>query len=551
MSTPPATGRKKAAPAEEAPYTPPRNAFRERLLAPDSFAISFELVPGRGPRGKNVEWVLDFAKKVQAHPGLIDCVSLTDNVGGNVKISPDVLGHELTELGIETMIHFSCKDKNRNFIASRAFQLERLGIRTLLALTGDAPIEGYKGQAKPTFDLDSVVLCDLLREMNAGLPDPKAPSGRVPPTHFFIGAVVSPYKRREAELLTQYYKLHRKVRFGAQFVVSQLGYDSRKVDELARYARQDPLLKSVPLMGNVYILSRPVAQAMHRNLVPGCVVTKELLGRCEDWAREKDKGKRRFLELAARQVAILRGLDYRGVHLGGFNLKFEDVKFVIEISRELEENWRTFTSDIQFAQEGEFYYFERDPATGLNSDRPVDRARTGSNGWHLGFRLVDLVHHGVFEPGSRAFEAAQGAARELDRAPALREWFYTVERYAKQLTNDCRECGDCSLPDLAQLCPESQCGKFLRNGPCGGTAQGQCEVHPEVECIYVRAYERLKAVGKEEWLRDMPLITRDWALDHSSSWLNYFLGRDHQHVKTPWPQPEAGQSPAAQPSAAH
>ena len=532
----------------ELPYIPPPNRFKEKLTQPEAFAVSFELVPGRGPRGKNVEWVIDFANKVQQHPGLIDCVSLTDNVGGNVRISPDVLGHELTEMGIDALIHFSCKDKNRNFVVSRAFQLERLGIRNILCLTGDAPLEGYKGQAKPTFDLDSVVLSSLLKDMNVGLPDARSPSGRTQPTHFYAGAVVSPFKLREAELMTQYYKLHRKVRFGAEFIVSQLGYDSRKVDELHRYMKSQPDLKEVPLLGNVYVLSKPVAQAMHKNLVPGCVVTNRLLGRCEEWAREKDKGKRRFLEFAAQQLAILRGLGYSGAHIGGFNVKFEDVKYLIEVSRDLEEDWRTFAREIQYAQEGEYYYFERDAETGLNTDRPVDRTQTGSGSLHSGFRITDFLHHTVFDPGTKLFEAAQGVARVMDKSALLRHLVEVGEKYAKQITNDCRECGDCALPDLAFLCPESQCGKFLRNGPCGGTAQGQCEVHPEIECIYVRAYDRLKAVGRETWLRDMPLITRDWALDHSSSWLNYFLGRDHQHVKTPWPKPE---TKGGEPAAAH
>lgn len=544
--------KRKALPAEPpAPEPVPENKFRDKLREPDSFTVSFELVPGRGPRGKNVEWILDFAKQVAQHPGLIDCLSLTDNVGGNVKISPDVLGHELREMGIDAMIHFSCKDKNRNFIVSRALQLERLGIHNILCLTGDAPIEGYKGQAKPTFDVDSVVLADMLRAMNEGLPEERVPGGRTPPTHFNIGAVVSPFKRLEAELMTQYYKLHRKVRFGAQFIISQLGYDSRKVDELARYMRLQPDLKDVPLMGNVYILTKGVANAMHNNFVPGCVVTKELLGRCQEWARDKATGKRRFLEMAAQQVAMLRGLDYRGVHLGGFNLKFEDVKFVIELSRELEEDWRSFVREVAFAQENEFYYFQRDPETGLNLDAPVDRAKTGAGGLHVGFRLTDLIHHLVFEPGTKTFAALQSAAREIDKSPSLKHLVAVGEKYAKQVTNDCRECGDCSLPDLAFLCPESQCGKFLRNGPCGGTAQGQCEVHPEVPCIYVRAYERLKAVGREAWLKDMPLITRDWALDHQSSWLNFYLGRDHQHAPTPWPKPEEEGGAAAKPKPAH
>jgi hypothetical protein len=71
-----------------------------------------------------------------------------------------------------------------------------------------------------------------------------------------------------------------------------------------------------------------------------------------------------------------------------------------------------------------------------------------------------------------------------------------------------------------------------------------CEVYPDRECIYFRAYNRLKLVGREEELRDMPVVTRDWALWRQPSWITYFLGRDHMHVEIPerWkpkPPPEA------------
>ena len=64
---------------------------------------------------------------------------------------------------------------------------------------------------------------------------------------------------------------------------------------------------------------------------------------------------------------------------------------------------------------------------------------------------------------------------------------------------DCRDCGDCSLPEIAYLCPESQCVKNQRNGPCGGTRDGKCEVGDK-ECIWALAYERLKAYGEEDEL---------------------------------------------------
>jgi methylenetetrahydrofolate reductase (NADPH) len=102
-----------------------------------------------------------------------------------------------------------------------------------------------------------------------------------------------------------------------------------------------------------------------------------------------------------------------------------------------------------------------------------------------------------------------------------------VERLSKMFLFDCQDCGDCSLPDIAYLCPESQCAKNQRNGPCGGTRDGLCEVNGFGDCIWLRAYERLKHEGKElELLSHVPVV-QNQALRKTSAWANNWLGRDH------------------------
>jgi methylenetetrahydrofolate reductase (NADPH) len=101
-----------------------------------------------------------------------------------------------------------------------------------------------------------------------------------------------------------------------------------------------------------------------------------------------------------------------------------------------------------------------------------------------------------------------------------------VEQAAKVPLFACKDCGDCSLPEIAYVCPESQCAKNQRNGPCGGTRDGLCEVY-DTECIWSEAYERLKAYGEEESMLDGPVVVKDNALAGTSAWANTFLGRDH------------------------
>ena len=103
-----------------------------------------------------------------------------------------------------------------------------------------------------------------------------------------------------------------------------------------------------------------------------------------------------------------------------------------------------------------------------------------------------------------------------------------LEHLIKLISNNCQQCGDCALFDLAYFCPMSQCPKNQRNGPCGGSFEGWCEVYPNKRrCLYVRAYERLKAYGEVGNLGRYEVPPCNWSLHHTSSWQNFYLGRDH------------------------
>ena len=117
--------------------------------------------------------------------------------------------------------------------------------------------------------------------------------------------------------------------------------------------------------------------------------------------------------------------------------------------------------------------------------------------------------------------------RRVEGGPRpLRKAAHALEQAAKVPLFGCKDCGDCSLPEIAYVCPESQCAKNQRNGPCGGTRDGICEVY-DTECIWSDAYERLKAYGEEESMLDGPVVVKDNALAGTSAWANTFLGRDH------------------------
>ena len=126
-------------------------------------------------------------------------------------------------------------------------------------------------------------------------------------------------------------------------------------------------------------------------------------------------------------------------------------------------------------------------------------------------------------------DARCGIASSSRRASGFVHW---VERWSKSALYACKDCGDCALFDAAYLCPVSQCPKDQRNGPCGGSFQGWCEVYPEDKlCIWVKAYLRLKSQNREDEIGRYLVPPCNWELHQTSSWINYFLGRDHNAKK--------------------
>src|SRR5512136_1763444 len=96
------------------------NRFQKSLTDPDRMAVAWELIPGRGAREKLQEGALMAAEQA-AKGGQIDAVTITDNPGGNPAILADYLGREILKLGIEPLLHFTCKDRNRNQIESQLY----------------------------------------------------------------------------------------------------------------------------------------------------------------------------------------------------------------------------------------------------------------------------------------------------------------------------------------------------------------------------------------------------------------------------------------------
>ena len=282
-------------------------ALRDLLAQPHRFIVVAELVTSRGviteSRGQRV---LKLAHEL-ADSDRVDVLSMTDNPAGNAMIAADTMGTDLISRGQEVIIHLACKDWNRNALESRAWKLASEGFDNVLALSGDAPVAGYKGAAAAVFDIDSVGLLRMYSDMNEARPRAD--------DDFCLGCVVTNHKRNENEVMPQLLKLRKKVDNGARFVITQIGYNARKDHELLRWMRDEGI--DVPVLANVFVLSPGAARAFNAGRVPGVQVSDELHAIVQRETAGPDGGHGFFLDLAARQVAIARGLGFRGAYLGG------------------------------------------------------------------------------------------------------------------------------------------------------------------------------------------------------------------------------------------
>ena len=503
--------------------------LRERFAKPGSFVVAAEIVTSRGALGAEGGKALGLARELATDPR-IDALSITDNPGGHAMLAPDALGTDLMTSGQEVIIHLACKDWNRHALESRGWQLASAGFDNVLALSGDYPVTGHDGLAAPVFDIDSVGLLNLFSEMNGGLRDERTPDTRLERTDFFLGCVVTNHKRHEREVVPQYLKLRKKARAGARFVINQIGYDTSKDDELLRWIRHDGL--ALHALANVYLLSPGAARVFNRGKIPGVVVSDELLELAERHGASPDRGRAFFVDLAAKHVAVARGLGFDGVYLGG-HMPAATFGEILDLAETFAGDWRGVAREIRFPLDGEFYLFEADPETGLSSDElsasylESKRRRKTDLRVPIRYRVSRRMHDAVFADDAPLFPAGAAFYRTLERAPRpVRTFAHGLEHAAKLPMFGCRDCGDCSLPDVAYACPESQCAKNQRNGPCGGTRDGLCEVYYS-ECIWSQAYERLKAYGEEESMLDGPVVVKDNALARTSAWSNAFLRRDH------------------------
>jgi methylenetetrahydrofolate reductase (NADPH) len=343
---------------------------------------------------------------------------------------------------------------------------------------------------------------------------------------FVTGCAVSPFKYTEAETMVQYKKLHRKIEAGTSFAITQLGYDVDKYDELLMYKREQNI--NIPALASLYLLEKGSARAMHNGRVPGVHVSKRLLDSIlQDW--DDGTGRKRAVERTARLGVVLKGIGYNGIHIGGIHKSFDTVCEILDRMQEIEHNWQEYREEFQENEKNGFYLYKpkAEPRNGNATKEEIKLNFT--EGAH--YLFLRTTHDLFFDKNASLAPIYKKISSTLDKSNVSWMLKAFLEDPFKKLLLSCQSCGDCGIQHVGFLCPESGCPKHTRNGACGGSSWGYCEVNKDKYCVWVRAYHRMKKHDETDQLSSELVPPRLWELTDSSSWINFHLDRDHQKEK--------------------
>ncbi|MBW4556046.1 MAG: methylenetetrahydrofolate reductase [Trichormus sp. ATA11-4-KO1] len=272
------------------------NYFRRAVQA-GKFLVTAEVAP---PKGGNPAHMIAMAATLK---GRVHAVNITDGSRAVMRMSSLVASAILLQNGIEPICQIACRDRNRIGLQADLMGAHALGIRNILALTGDPVKAGDHPDAKGVFDLESVRLLQLIRKMNQGV-DCNEKSLTDGATDLFAGAAVDPQCASWSGLQSRF---ERKIAAGAQFFQSQLITD---FERLEKFMDTIASVHKKPILAGIFLLkSAKNAQFINR-CVPGVNIPQHIIDKLAQAKDPLEEG----MKIAAEQVQIARQLC-QGVHM--------------------------------------------------------------------------------------------------------------------------------------------------------------------------------------------------------------------------------------------
>lgn len=290
----PAAGQPEAAPLPDAVPVAQRSAFA-KALSSGRFCVSVELDPPRG---------IDPAKTIEGarllYDAGVDVVNIPDGPRAVARMGPSALSQLVRAQlpDFETVIHYCCRDRNLLGMQMDLLGAHALGLRNILAVTGDPPKMGTYPDATAVFDIDSIGLISFIQLLNRGRDFSGQPIGGQ--TALFVGAGCNP---GAVDMDLEADRFLRKVEAGAEYFFSQPVFDP---DLLERFLEKTKAAAHIPfLVGIMPLISAKNAEFLH-NEVPGMQIPEAI--RATIKAAPSREGQREVgIDVARRMLGDLRG----------------------------------------------------------------------------------------------------------------------------------------------------------------------------------------------------------------------------------------------------
>lgn len=272
----------------------------QKKLENKGFAITCEIGP---PKGTDITEIQETAEILR---GIVDAVNVTDLQSSVMRLGSLATCRLLLDYGIEPIFQMTCRDRNRLALQSDLLSAYVLGIKNVLALTGDHTTVGDHPEAKPVYDLDSVSLLWTMKKLESGVDLAEKPLTGTP--HFFKGAVVNPGADTEVSLKLQLLKMQKKIAAGAQFFQTQAVFDAPTLEKFIELT--DKLdIKTPILTGIILLKSEKMARYMNK-FVPGINVPKDIIDKME---KSQDKVST-MLEITHELIEKVKPFS-QGIHI--------------------------------------------------------------------------------------------------------------------------------------------------------------------------------------------------------------------------------------------
>jgi methionine synthase / methylenetetrahydrofolate reductase(NADPH) len=237
-----------------------------KSLSQGRMVLGVELLP---PRGYDCSSVLERARTLKARG--IDVVSIPDGFRAGAHVSALSLAVLVEQqAGIETVLHYSCRDRNLLGIQSDLLGAHAMGLRNLMLVTGDPARVGDYPDATVVFDVDSIGLTNLVSRLNHGCDVGGQPIGA--PTAYHIGVSVNPTSPNLDEELRRF---EYKVEAGAEFVITRPVFDLRSFEQFLQHIEAARL----PVIAGLFPFESARNAEFMANEVPGTRVPDALLDR--------------------------------------------------------------------------------------------------------------------------------------------------------------------------------------------------------------------------------------------------------------------------------